>query len=214
MPARRPHPRCARRSRRCLAWRGSSRAGSAPERISPMAEAHAPGKLVICGEYAVLHGAPAIAVAVDVRARAGVHAVAGASRLTLPDERRLGIQLGAAARPTGVSHQPMARGRILEAVAAALAARGALMSAGVEICLDTPGLPDHPQRRQAGKARPRLQRRDHRGADRRACSRRQDGRSRTAPRCSSSAPMHIAASRAAAAAASMSPPRCMAVWSR
>lgn len=37
-----------------------------------MPEATAPGKLVIAGEYAVLDGAPAIAAAVDVRARASV----------------------------------------------------------------------------------------------------------------------------------------------
>jgi phosphomevalonate kinase len=37
-----------------------------------MPEASAPGKLVIVGEYAVLEGAPAIAMAVDVRARASV----------------------------------------------------------------------------------------------------------------------------------------------
>lgn len=37
-----------------------------------MPEASAPGKLVIVGEYAVLEGAPAIATAVDVRARAMV----------------------------------------------------------------------------------------------------------------------------------------------
>lgn len=37
-----------------------------------MSDASAPGKLVITGEYAVLHGAPAIAVAVGVRARASV----------------------------------------------------------------------------------------------------------------------------------------------
>ena len=36
----------------------------------PVIEARAPGKLVIVGEYAVLHGAPGIPVAVDVPARA------------------------------------------------------------------------------------------------------------------------------------------------
>jgi phosphomevalonate kinase len=38
----------------------------------PMPEASAPGKLIIVGEYAVIEGAPAIATAVDVRARATV----------------------------------------------------------------------------------------------------------------------------------------------
>jgi mevalonate kinase len=37
-----------------------------------MPEASAPGKLIIVGEYAVIEGAPAIATAVDVRARATV----------------------------------------------------------------------------------------------------------------------------------------------
>jgi phosphomevalonate kinase len=41
--------------------------------MSSRAAVLAPGKAILCGEYAVLHGAPAIAVAVDrsVRARAG-----------------------------------------------------------------------------------------------------------------------------------------------
>lgn len=37
-----------------------------------MSDASAPGKLVIAGEYAVLYGAPAVAMAIDVRAKAEV----------------------------------------------------------------------------------------------------------------------------------------------
>ena len=42
-----------------------------------MADASAPGKLVVAGEYAVLHGAPAIALAVDIRARVSVRSTSG-----------------------------------------------------------------------------------------------------------------------------------------
>ena len=41
-----------------------------------MSDASAPGKLVIAGEYAVLHGAPAVVMALDVRAQATVSRVA------------------------------------------------------------------------------------------------------------------------------------------
>lgn len=45
----------------------------------------APGKAVLAGEYAVLHGAPAIAMAVNRRARATLHLVDGAdSELSMP----------------------------------------------------------------------------------------------------------------------------------
>ncbi len=39
--------------------------------------ASAPGKIVVCGEYAVLNGAPAVAMAIDRRARVTVQAAAG-----------------------------------------------------------------------------------------------------------------------------------------
>lgn len=44
-----------------------------------MSNASAPGKLVVVGEYAVLHGAPAIATSVGVRAHASVSSVAESS---------------------------------------------------------------------------------------------------------------------------------------
>jgi mevalonate kinase len=50
-----------------------------------MAEATAPGKLVIVGEYGVLEGASAIAAAVDVRARAVVSETGNRARNALAD---------------------------------------------------------------------------------------------------------------------------------
>jgi phosphomevalonate kinase len=48
-------------------------------------EASAPGKVVLGGEYAVLHGAPAIAMAVDRRARVEIRELAGSDHeLLLP----------------------------------------------------------------------------------------------------------------------------------
>jgi len=46
-----------------------------------MSDASAPGKLIIAGEYAVLHGAPAIVMAIGVRACANVSAIAGADSI-------------------------------------------------------------------------------------------------------------------------------------
>jgi len=53
-----------------------------------MIEARAPGKLVITGEYAVLHGAPAITMAVDVWARARVKTAAASANVFI--DRRTG----------------------------------------------------------------------------------------------------------------------------
>ena len=63
-----------------------------------MIEARAPGKLVIVGEYAVLHGAPGIAVAVDVPARARLQSRPGPdSELVIPDTgERFGFRWNAA----------------------------------------------------------------------------------------------------------------------
>jgi phosphomevalonate kinase len=101
-----------------------------------MAEASAPGKLVVCGEYAVLHGAPAIAVAVDTRARATVRQVAGECRLSIPES---GSWIFSWHRgvPRWRELPPHGQGRILEAVGAALAAHAAPVSAVLDIRLDT-----------------------------------------------------------------------------
>jgi phosphomevalonate kinase len=101
-----------------------------------MAEAHAPGKLVICGEYAVLHGAPAIAAAIDVRARATVTVTTGRARLQVvgSGEWEFGWQTDGAVRWRRAP--PAGEGRVLEAVAATLAARDMALPAA-EISLDT-----------------------------------------------------------------------------
>ena len=101
-----------------------------------MAEASAPGKLVVCGEYAVLHGAPAIAVAVDTTAHATVRAVTGECRLSLPEGGSWNFAWHRGA-PRWREPPPDGQGRILEAVAAALAEHAAPMSAGLDISLDT-----------------------------------------------------------------------------
>ncbi|GIK35503.1 MAG: hypothetical protein AMXMBFR45_05700 [Gammaproteobacteria bacterium] len=89
-----------------------------------MAEAAAPGKLVICGEYAVLAGAPAIAIAVDVRARARVVASDGACRLDIPGAGRWAFDWGAAGCPQWRDLPTAGQGALLEAVAATLATAG------------------------------------------------------------------------------------------
>jgi len=85
-----------------------------------MPEASAPGKLVVVGEYAVLEGVPAIAMAVDSRARASV------SRTTGPDGVFVDSISGRSFYfrsdgPDGLTWQgeaPGRRGTILEAVLA------------------------------------------------------------------------------------------------
>jgi phosphomevalonate kinase len=100
-------------------------------------EAQAPGKLVIVGEYAVLEGAPGLAVAVDVRAEARIRAVPGSgNQLVIPDTGesfRFRWVPGSRPRWEGVS--PGAFGLPLEACAEILAARGLLApAAGVPAC--------------------------------------------------------------------------------
>lgn len=92
-----------------------------------MIEARAPGKLVLVGEYAVLHGAAAIAVAVDARAEVHIERCAGPGC-----ELDTGLAAPTAFRWAGADQlhweagHPGPNGRPLEAVLAALAAAGHL----------------------------------------------------------------------------------------
>lgn len=94
-------------------------------------EAQAPGKLVIVGEYAVLEGAPGLAVAVDVRAEARIRPIPGSgNQLVLPDTAesfRFRWVPGSGSRWEDDS--PGAFGLPLEACAEILAAHGLLPSA-------------------------------------------------------------------------------------
>ncbi len=101
-----------------------------------MAEAIAPGKLVICGEYAVLEGAPAIAVAVDVAARARVSA-ADACRLGVAGDGDWCFRWDASGLPRWLDTPPAGQGRVLDAVSATLAAAGLVQASRLEIRLDT-----------------------------------------------------------------------------
>ena len=94
--------------------------------MQPVIEARAPGKLVIVGEYAVLHGAPGISVAVDVPARARLEFLAGAdSELLIPDTgERFGFHWNAAGRVSWLDKSPGALGLPLESCLATLDARG------------------------------------------------------------------------------------------
>jgi len=98
-----------------------------------MAEAQAPGKLILCGEYAVLHGAPALVTAVPVRARATV--LPGPGRLMVAGDGAWEFDVAAGAPRWRVA-PPAGQGRVLEAVAAALAARGVDWAAA-QVTLDT-----------------------------------------------------------------------------
>ena len=97
-------------------------------------EAEAPGKLVIVGDYAVLEGAPGLAVAVDVRAQARIRPVPGSgsgNQLLIPDTGesfRFRWVAGSGPRWEGVS--PGAFGLPLEACVEILSARGLLPRAG------------------------------------------------------------------------------------
>jgi phosphomevalonate kinase len=90
-----------------------------------MPEASAPGKLIIVGEYAVLEGSPAIATAVDVRARATIEASNDRDSLLIDPVRGETFRFRLDAR-TGLQwrgESPGPRGAILEAVFATLKER-------------------------------------------------------------------------------------------
>lgn len=94
--------------------------------MTAVIEAQAPGKLVIVGEYAVLEGAPGLAVAVDVRAEARIRPLPGSgNQLVIPDTGesfRFRWIPGCGPRWEGAS--PGAFGLPLEACVEILAARG------------------------------------------------------------------------------------------
>jgi mevalonate kinase len=94
--------------------------------------ADAPGKLVVLGEYAVLTGAPGIAVAVDARARARITPVAEAlSVLTIPETgARHPFRWISGGAPRWEGPSPGAFGLPLESVTEILHARGHLRRAG------------------------------------------------------------------------------------
>ncbi len=96
-----------------------------------MTDASAPGKLVMVGEYAVLEGAPAIAAAIDVRARARVIAIPGTESVffdALSGQAFYFIIDGGGPRWTG--EQPGVNGAILEAVISSCIERSALLDDG------------------------------------------------------------------------------------
>lgn len=91
-------------------------------------EAQAPGKLVIAGEYAVLHGAPGLAVAVNVLARARITRLPGqGNQLVIPDSgETFRFRWGAEGGMRFEGASPGALGLPLEACVAILTARGHL----------------------------------------------------------------------------------------
>jgi phosphomevalonate kinase len=108
-----------------------------------MAEASAPGKLVIAGEYAVLHGAPAIAVTVAPRARAVIARLGGGHSQIIGEEGagQWKFTWAGGHVPVWDVVPPDGRGRILECLMAVLTERGVLPSElpAVSITLDSSG---------------------------------------------------------------------------
>lgn len=101
-----------------------------------MIEASAAGKLVISGEYAVLDGAPGIAVAVDVRASARVR-VAQRSQLTVAGDGAWAFDIDSTGRLHWPVVPPAGQGRVLAAVWATLAVAGAAPAGPRAVTLDT-----------------------------------------------------------------------------
>ena len=101
--------------------------------MRPVIEASAPGKLVIVGEYAVLHGAPGISVAVDVCALARLESRPGRdSELVIPDTgERFRFHAGYGRCACAGRHpSPGALGLPLESCIATLIAHGLLPHPG------------------------------------------------------------------------------------
>jgi len=96
--------------------------------VTPGIEAQAPGKLVLVGEYAVLEGAPGLAVAVDVRAQARVTAIPGpANQLVIPGTgQQFRFHWVPDSRPRWEQNSPGAFGLPLEVCAEILSTRGLL----------------------------------------------------------------------------------------
>ncbi|TFG82305.1 MAG: hypothetical protein E4H19_13310 [Chromatiales bacterium] len=96
--------------------------------MAALIEAQAPGKLVLAGEYAVLEGAPGLAVAVDVRAQARVTSLPGrGNQLAIPDTgEHFRFHWVSDSRPRWEKNSPGAFGLPLEVCAEILSARGLL----------------------------------------------------------------------------------------
>jgi phosphomevalonate kinase len=109
----------------------------------PVIEARAPGKLVIVGEYAVLHGAPGISVAVDTPALARLEPRPGRdSELLIPDTgERFGFHWNVDGSVNWLDKHPGALGLPLESCLATLDAQGlwpaAAATSACRIELDT-----------------------------------------------------------------------------
>lgn len=100
--------------------------------MRPVIEARAPGKLVIVGEYAVLHGAPGISVAVDVCALARLGTRSGQdSELVIPDTgARFGFHWDVVGGPRWDDPAPGALALPLESCITTLRAHGLLPHTG------------------------------------------------------------------------------------
>ncbi len=97
-----------------------------------MTDASAPGKLVLVGEYAVLDGAPAIAAAIDVRARARVLATAGAESVFFDalSGQAYYFVIDGSNGLHWIGEQPGANGAILEAVISSCSEHSTLFDDG------------------------------------------------------------------------------------
>jgi len=106
-----------------------------------MPEARAPGKLLICGEYAVLHGAPAIAAAVDVHANASVRRITGPDSILVDHctGASFPYRLTAGGAVQWRGSGPGRRGAVLEALFETMAGHFTAFGTDLvsETCLDT-----------------------------------------------------------------------------
>lgn len=115
--------------------------------MTAIIETDAPGKLVLIGEYAVLEGAPAIAVAVDFRAMVSLQSIKSSecSLLIRNDNTRISFHWDSSGKIDWADPDIGGRGTLLESAAAILTEYGLMPKEppGIALCIGSESFYSH-----------------------------------------------------------------------